>query len=153
MSNQATRYLETWDSYAREALYVSGGGDAEANEMQLIAYEAGRAMASLSWGITTATVPIEDAINQAANECGEDSLTEQLHTQPALKKHLEEAWLSVFDERSITSIQRQVSALSTALDEAYYRVHPNVSRQDANDVAVQPNLDLPSQAIRPSRRA
>ena len=139
VSNQAVHYLETWDSYARETLYVSGGGDAEANEMQLIAYEAGRAMASLSWGITTATVPIEDAMNQR----GED-----IQAHPELKKHLEEAWLSVFDERSITSIQRQVSALSTALDEAYYRVHPNVSRQDANDVAVQPNLDLPSQAIR-----
>ena len=63
VSNQAVHYLETWDSYARETLYVSGGGNAEANEMQLIAYEAGRAMASLSWGITTATVPIEDAIN------------------------------------------------------------------------------------------
>src|SRR5229473_2866069 len=142
VSNQATRYLETWDSYAREALYVSGGEDAEANEMQLIAYEAGRAMASLSWGITTATVPIEDAMNKH----GADSLT--LQTHPELKKRLEDTWLSVFDERSITSIQRQVSALSTALDEAYYRVHPNVSRQDANDVAVQPNLDLPSQAIR-----
>jgi len=142
VSNQAVHYLETWDSYARETLYVSGGGDAEANEMQLIAYEAGRAMASLSWGITTATVPIEDAMNKH----GADSLT--LQTHPELKKRLEDTWLSVFDERSITSIQRQVSALSTALDEAYYRVHPNVSRQDANDVAVQPNLDLPSQAIR-----
>src|SRR5260370_2885430 len=80
------------------------------------------------------------------NQRGEDSLTLQTHTE--MKKRLEDTWLSVFDERSITSIQRQVSALSTALDEAYYRVHPNVSRQDANDVAVQPNLDLPSQAIR-----
>jgi hypothetical protein len=142
VSNQAVHYLETWDSYARETLYVSGGGDAEANEMQLIAYEAGRAMTSLSWGITTATVPIEDAMNKH----GADSLT--LQTHPELKKRLEDTWLSVFDERSITSIQRQVSALSTALDEAYYRVHPNVSRQDANDVGVQPNLDLPSQAIR-----
>jgi len=148
VSNQTVRYLETWDSYARETLYVSGGGDTEANEMQLIAYEAGRAMASLSWGITTETVPIEDAMNQAANERGVDSLTEQLHTQPALKKHLEDTWLSVFDQRNITSIQRQVSALSTALDEAYYRVHPDVPRQDANDVGVRPNLDLPSQAIR-----
>src|SRR5258708_1118706 len=142
VSNQAVHYLETWDCYAREALYVSGGGGEKANEMQLIAYEAGRSMASLAWGITTATVPIEDAMNKH----GADSLT--LQTHPELKKRLEDTWLSVFDERSITSIQRQVSALSTALDEAYYRVHPNVSRQDANDVAVQPNLDLPSQAIR-----
>src|SRR5260370_5929638 len=139
VSNQAVHALENLASYTPDALYVSGGGGAEANEMQLIAYEAGRAMASLSWGITTATVPIEDAMNQRG---------ENIHAHPELKQRLEDTWLSVFDERSITSIQRQVSALSTALEEAYYRVHPNVSRQDANAVAVQPNLDLPSQSIR-----
>lgn len=153
VSNQTVRYLETWDSYARETLYVSGGGDTEANEMQLIAYEAGRAMASLSWGITTATVPIEDAMNHAIQEHGSasqagGSLKGELQTHPELKKRLEDAWLNIFDGRSIMSIQRQVSALSTALDEAYYRVHTDVPRQDASDVLVQPNLDLPSQAIR-----
>ena len=153
VSNQAVRYLETWDCYARETLYVSGGGDAEANEMQLIAYEAGRAIASLSWGITTATVPIEDAMNHALQEQGSasqagGSLKGELQAHPELKKQLEDSWRSVFDGPNITNIQRQVSALSTALDEAYYRVHTDVPRQDATDVLVQPNLDLPSQAIR-----
>jgi hypothetical protein len=56
--------------------------------------------------------------------------------------------MSVFDDKNITTIQRQTSALSTAMDEAYYRMHTSVSRQDASDVQVQPNLDLPSQTIR-----
>src|SRR5947209_16810283 len=34
------------------------------------------------------------------------------------------------------------------MDEAYYRMHTDVSRQDASDVQVKPNLDLPSQTIR-----
>ena len=58
------RYLENWDSFARETLYVSGSGIAQSNEMQLVAYEAGRAMSSLSWAITTTTVPLEDATNR-----------------------------------------------------------------------------------------
>ena len=153
VSNQAIHYLETWDCYARESLYVSGGNDVEANEMQIVAYEAGRALASLSWGISTATVPVESAMN-AALSAGESAgqamgdLRQALSTHPELKQQLKDAWASVFDDTNITTIQRQISALSTAMDEAYYRMHTDVSRQDASDVQVQPNLDLPSQTIR-----
>lgn len=153
VTNQAIHYLETWDCYARESLYVSGGGDVEANEMQIVAYEAGRALASLSWGITTATVPIEIAMQAALDSNASadqemDNLKKALSTHPELKQQLKDAWVSVFNDTSITSIQRQASALSTAMDEAYYRVHTDIPRQDSSDVLVQPNLDLPSQTIR-----
>ena len=114
------RYLENWDSFARETLYVSGSGIAQSNEMQLVAYEAGRAMSSLSWGITTTTVPLEDAASPI-----EDSET-----------LLKGAWLNVFDEPTISSIQHQISALSTAMDGAYYRVHTDIPHPNGNTTQV-----------------
>ena len=131
VSNHTMRYLENWDSYARETLYVSGSGIAQSNEMQLVAYEGGRAMSSLSWGITTTTVPLEDA-------------TSPLEESEIL---LQKAWLNVFDEPTISSIQHQISALSTAMDGAYYRVHTDIPRPNGNTTQVVQNLDLPSQGI------
>jgi hypothetical protein len=145
LSNQTIRYLETWDTYARETLYVSGGEDVQANEIQLVAYEAGRAMSSLSWGITTTIVPIENALNYATN--ADPSTSQDAKNDPALQRHLEEAWLKVFDDRSIASIQQKISSLSTAMDDAYYRVHPNIPRPNPNDPAERTNLALPSQTI------
>jgi hypothetical protein len=131
VSNHTMRYLENWDSFARETLYVSGSGIAQSNEMQLIAYEAGRAMSSLSWGITTTAMPLEDATSPME---GSEIL-------------LQKAWLNVFDEPTISSIQHQISALSTALDGAYYRVHTDIPRPNVNTTQVVQNLDLPSQGI------
>src|SRR5205823_6191424 len=81
--------------------------------------------------ITTATVQLEDAINQ----------TEEIETL------LKSAWLNVFDEPTIGSLQHQISALSTAMDGAYYRVHTDVPHPKVNNAQATPNLDLPSQSI------
>ena len=131
VSNHTMRYLENWDSFARETLYVSGSGIAQSNEMQLVAFEAGRAMSSLSWGITTTTMPLEDA-------------TSPMEEAEIL---LQKAWLNVFDEPTISSIQHQISALSTAMDGAYYRVHTDIPHPNGNTTQVVQNLDLPSQGI------
>ena len=145
LSTQTIRLLETWDTYARETLYVSGGEEVQANEVQLVAYEAGRAMSSLSWGITTTIVPIENALNHTMNT--DPSTSQAAKKDQALQQHLEQAWLKVFDERSIASIQHQISALSTAMDNAYYRVHPDIARPNPNDPEERPDLALPSQTI------
>jgi hypothetical protein len=131
VSNLTMRYLENWDSFARETFYVSGSGSVPSNEMQLVAYEAGRAMSSLSWGITSTTVHLENVSSQS----------DELNTL------LEEAWLHVFDDTSISSIQHQVSALSSAMDGAYYRVHTDVPHPTGNDAQGTQNLDLPGQGI------
>jgi hypothetical protein len=131
VSNHTMRYLENWDSFARETLFVSGSGIAQSNEMQLVAYEAGRSMSSLSWGITTTTVQLEDP-------------TSPMEESAIL---LQKAWLNVFDEPTISSIQHQISALSTAMDGAYYRVHTDIPRPNGNATQVVQNLDLPSQGI------
>lgn len=63
LTPQTIRYLETWDTYARETFSGIGVEEARANEIPLVAYEAGRAIASLSWGITTTILPIQIALN------------------------------------------------------------------------------------------
>ena len=146
VSNHSMRYLENWDSFARETLYVSGSGLAQSNEMQLVAYEAGRAMSSLSWAITTATVQIEDATNYGSLQ-GTSKSPDAISQTEELEILLRGAWLNVFDEPTIASIQHQISALSTAMDGAYYRVHTDVPRPNVNNAQAAPNLDLPSQGI------
>jgi hypothetical protein len=145
LSIQSVRFLETWDTYARETLYVSGGEEVQANEIQLVAYEAGRAMASLSWGITSTIVPIENALNHTMDT--DPSTSQDAKNDPGLQQHLEEAWLKIFDEQSIASNQRRISALSTAMDDAYYRVHPNIPHPNPNNPEERTNLALPSQTI------
>jgi hypothetical protein len=162
LSTNAIRLLETWDTYARETLYVSGGADQQTDEIQLVAYEAGRAMASLSWGISTKIVPIENALNHQMNSASTTSQeadtgqetgdSTQPQPQPVndgkeLEQHLALAWLNMFDDRSIASIQQQISALSTALDNAYYRTHPGLPHPNPNDPEERTNLALPSQSI------
>jgi hypothetical protein len=131
VSNHTLRYLDNWDSFARETLYVNQNGVAQSNELQLVAYEAGRAMSSLSWAISTATTQLEDDPNQTGE----------------VETLLKRAWSNVFDEPTIASVQHQISALSTALDGAYYRVHTDISRPTVTNAQEAQNLDLPSQGI------
>ena len=145
LSTNAIRFLETWDMYARETLYVSGGEEAQADEIQLVAYEAGRAMASLSWGISTTIVPIENALKQSLNI--DPSMSQDAKNEQEVQPHLEEVWLKVFDEPGIASIQQRISALSTAMDNAYYRTHPGLPHPNPNNAQERTNLALPSQSI------
>src|SRR5207245_10533040 len=53
----------------------------------------------------------------------------------------------------INHLQYAVAALTTALDEAYYRVHTNIKPPSAGDALVTLNPDLPSQAISAVKRS
>ena len=64
-----------------------------------------------------------------------------------IRNTFKKAWLNVFDEPTIASIQHQISALSTAMDGAYYRVHTDIPRPNGNTTQAAQNLDLPSQGI------
>jgi hypothetical protein len=137
LSTQTIRFLETWDTYVRETLYGNGGEDVQANEVQLVAFEAGRAMASLSWGITTTIVPFENALHTMPES------TKRQDPYKGLDKYLDAAWLNVFDESKISRIQLQISALSVVLDAAYERNNPG--NQNPRSDTTRP--DLPSQSI------
>src|SRR5205823_12002949 len=58
------------------------------------------------------------------------------------------AWQRVFRDQDLIRLQHQISALSTALDDAYYDRHPGLKRPGSEDGLVHTNPDLPSEAIR-----
>ncbi|GAC1657303.1 MAG: hypothetical protein NVS4B7_02500 [Ktedonobacteraceae bacterium] len=136
LSGLNVTFLMQWDSYVRENLYASS--NVGNNEIMLTAYEAGRSLASLSWSLSVVAVPLENAVQAA----GQDQ--ERLKD---LAQKFSKAWLNAFDAHDIAYVQCQISALSTALDDAYYRVNTNIQRPDLNATFVQPNPALPSQSI------
>ncbi len=136
LSGLNVTFLMQWDSYVRENLYASS--NVGNNEIMLTAYEAGRSLASLSWSLSAVAVPLENAVQAA----GQDQ--ERLKD---LAQKLSKAWLNAFDAHDIAYVQYQISALSTALDDAYYRVNTNIQRPDPKATLVQPNPALPSQSI------
>ena len=136
LSGLNVTFLMQWDSYVRENLYASS--NVGNNEIMLTAYEAGRSLASLSWSLSAVAVPLENAVQAT----GQDQ--ERLKD---LAQKLSKAWLNAFDAHDIAYVQYQISALSTALDDAYYRVNTNMQRPDPKATLVQPNPALPSQSI------
>ena len=110
------RFLEAWDGYVRESLYV--GQNFENYEIGMVAYEAGRALCTLSWGVALFVVPLENAL-EALKDDDTDAGRRQ---QKVLMQKLYSAWQSVFNPRDIIHIQHQISALSNTMDGAYYRI-------------------------------
>jgi len=142
LSGLNVSFLMQWDGYIRENLFVSS--DVGNKEIMLVAYEAGRSLAGLSWSVSAVAAPLENALKRAQPD---PNTLQQLNNNKDLAKQLSNAWLNVFDARDIAHIQYQISALSTALDDAYYRVHPDMQRPDPKATLVQANPALPSQAI------
>jgi hypothetical protein len=110
------RFLEAWDGYVRESLYV--GQNFENYEIGMVAYEAGRALCTLSWGVALFVVPLENALDALKD----DDTDAGRRQQKVLMQKLYSAWESVFNPRDIIHIQHQISALSNSMDGAYYRI-------------------------------
>jgi hypothetical protein len=136
LSGLTVIFLMQWDGYVRENL--SASSNVGNNEIMLTAYEAGRSLAGLSWSVSAVAAPLENTVQVA----GQDQ--EKLKD---LVQKLSDAWLNAFDAGDIAHIEYQISALSTALDDAYYRVNADIQRPDPKVTFVQPNPALPSQAI------
>ena len=146
LGNLVVRLLEAWDSFLRECFYSDMGpksNDPNAlkrdDEIELAAYEAGRSLTALSWNVSVATAPLENALTPEQEEDAKikDYLTKKAQT----------TWLQVFNDRDINQIQYQITALCTALDQAYYRVNPDIKPPAADNPLTPLNPDLPSQAI------
>jgi hypothetical protein len=152
LGSQVVRFLDAWDSFLRESFYVDTyrqTSDPQAliidNELALAAYEAGRSLSSLSWNVSVATAPLESA------------LTAEQENDPAVKdmlaKKAQTVWRNAFNDRDINNLQYQITALSTALDLAYYRTNPNVKLPTPDDPLAPPNIELPSQSIEAVRHS
>jgi hypothetical protein len=153
LTNLIVQLLDAWDSFLRENYYVDP--DAHNTELELTAYESGRSLASISWGASVILAPLESLFKQGtevqANLAAKlgviTSDNVSANAQQALIDKARKTWLNVFNDRDINFVQYQIMALSTALDEAYYRVNPNIKRTDPNDPTIPPNPNLPGQAI------
>ncbi|MEX3935902.1 hypothetical protein AB4Y32_29620 [Paraburkholderia phymatum] len=97
----ACKVLDAWNNYVREHYFA--GGLIPDNDIESIAFEAGRTMASFSWEITVASVGIESTDGKAA---------------PEDVTNLENAWSAAFRPEVIIRLQHYISELSSALGSA-----------------------------------
>jgi hypothetical protein len=127
LTARTLKFLDAWEGYIRENYYA--GGARPNDELELIAYEAGFEMASMSWDVS-------------------------IRTLNASPEQLEQAWRDAFWPQDVIRLQYQISALSSVLDEAYfnayYEQHPGERRgqNDAAVVAAAPSLAI--QAVKQS---
>ncbi len=129
LSELTVKFLQAWDGYLRENYYASIA--LKQNETMLVAYEAGRSIASLSWGMSMRTAQAQ-ANNSSVSAVAED---------------LKKAWQETFDPRAIIHAQHQIAALSTAFEDAYFRLNPTQQRSPDDALLVWPNPDLPNQMV------
>lgn len=123
-------YLLAWDAYLRETLFAQDSG--QESEVRLVAYEAGRALAALSWDLE---VQMDDDLDAAA---------------------LSKRWVAQFDTRAVTSLQRQLALLAYSLDFRHDQAGGNGSPDGSNgqdqrlagDGELHLDLALPGSALR-----
>ncbi len=137
LSSLVIRLLDAWDSFLRESFYVDI--DSANNEIELIAYLAGRSLAALTWGISVALVPLETSIQLTADQQGNSDI------QAKLTKKVRDTWVNVFNERDVNSLQLQISALSKALDRLSNSA--NTSAITNGSTSTNTNLFTPGQAV------
>ncbi|MPW23116.1 hypothetical protein GCT13_41695 [Paraburkholderia sp. CNPSo 3157] len=118
------KFLEAWDGFLREHYYA--GGMLPNNDLELIAYEAGRSMALLSWQITNETLGWERSLPHLCGhkEVPQDNqdLLEERHTatvETARADGVKRAWERAFRPDFVIRLQHDVVALSSKLDDAY----------------------------------
>lgn len=145
-----SKLLAAWDGFLRESYYA--GGMLPDNDLENIAYEAGRSLASLSWNITIATLSWERALPSRADRksgsVGDQASVaalQQVAQDTACADGVRNAWASAFRQESIIRLQHDVVALSSMLDEAYQARQGNTAPAATGQST---DLELPSVSIR-----
>jgi hypothetical protein len=138
LSSLVIRLLEAWDSFLREGFYVDS--NSPSNEIELIAYQAGRSLASLTWGISVALAPLESSVHITS---------EQLDSEigKALTKKVRDTWVNVFNERDINTLQLQITALSKALDTMPDDANKGATQSGTIGIPASPANRAPGQTI------
>ncbi|MGF6754520.1 hypothetical protein [Paraburkholderia sp. GAS42] len=147
------KFLNAWDGYLREQYYV--GGMIPNNGLELVAYEAGRSMASLSWNVTIGTLEQEREDQRALcarQATGTVPATPAAPPQAPQRDDAKEnavrtAWASAFRPEFIIRLQHDVVALSAALDAAYHDAHSGTPPAAGSSAPVGRDPDLPSESI------
>jgi hypothetical protein len=97
--------LDAWDGYLHTAFYLEQSS--LAHDIKVSAYEAGRAMAALSWDTSWA----QENLKRQSGAGGQS----QLNPDTLYKK----VWQEKFQKSTINQIQGQITMLSKVLDDAY----------------------------------
>lgn len=133
LSVLTSRLFQAWDGYLREQFSRIGAG--ATNLHTLLAYEAGRNLASISWRTSVNASRLEKG-----NE-GDDDAREKLC----------QMWQSTFSEGGVVDVLHQITALSSVCDDIYYGVNekPAAFSTDStfDDLLVRPDPALPSNVI------
>jgi hypothetical protein len=156
LTERTAKFLDAWDGYLRENYYAEGS--IPNNDLELVAYEAGHSMSSLSWGIAVQIAPLEQK-QQNTTTTQADSVPSQGDSAPSQDgddPHSAEVigkWQTVFRDQDVIRLQHQITALSSALDDEYYAKPNAPKRPEEGAVLVAANPDLPSQAIQAVKRS
>lgn len=152
VSDHCAQLLNAWDSFLRENYYSGGQIPNDITEKR--AYEAGSALARLTWELNAQATKATEAPQQKG-DAGHASVEEVSQTaaggaDPASAGKIQclyEIWDKAFDSRPIEFIQHQLLALGTALDDAFYRASgkPKPQSQPGADTPFDP--DLPSATL------
>ncbi|MBK6326054.1 MAG: hypothetical protein IPF56_08950 [Chloroflexi bacterium] len=133
LSVLSARLFQAWDGFLRERFTTSGVGTKNLNA--LLAYEAGRNLASISWNTSVNAVRLENQAEQDQNA----------------HQNLCQMWQDTFTDSGVTHVLHQISALSAVFDDVYYRTHekPAAFKTDntLDDLLVRPDPSLPSNVL------
>lgn len=132
LTERTLKFLTAWEGFLRENYYVSG--QIPNDDTELIAFEAGRSMSWVSWGISVKTVMLDETV-------------QQLDPKDAKEKYLA-AWQEIFDTKAIIQLQHQITALSSTLDESYYKSQKRKNTNQTDDSGSLDDVNLPSNTIR-----
>jgi hypothetical protein len=134
LSVLTARLLQAWDGFLRERFTTTGVGAGKFPA--LLAYEAGRNLASISWRTSVNAVWWE---NQTEGD-------ENAHQQ------LSQLWQETFTDSSVIYVLHQIAALSTVFDDIYYRSGHDQpaalsTESTLDDLLVRPDPSLPSNVL------
>jgi hypothetical protein len=138
LTKRAKQLLDAWESYLREQYYA--GGTLPGNSIaELEGFEAGCALAGLTWDLSTATAVDECRCLQGDEE-GSQVLCRSLYS----------SWCDALSVRNVVAAKHAISALSTTLDCSYQAVSGTVPPADpaSGTSEVTPfDPDLPSNVL------
>lgn len=123
LTERVVKFLNAWDGYLRENYYVYG--HLPNDETELIAYEAGRSLGILSWGLTLNTLSVDQ--RNSSDEA-------------AIQEAYRQAWKETFRDTFVNRLQQQISALSAFLDGCFTKRNealPGSKDKAANNIDPQ----------------
>ena len=104
LSARTEQLLEAWDGFLHEQYYATATKSSD-DATNLLAFEAGRALAGLTWSVSTKTVVMECKTAAGASA--------------AEQKTLLSKWQEVLDPYDVARAQHFVTAFGGSLDQAY----------------------------------